>query len=176
MLASWDGAFMEPRGCNWWQSAANRRGRGSAENKPKPLPWVATGCPPKYMVRRGSTVRVRQRALQRPREDSPLPERVGFRNSVRVRGFSSSTRSAADSVSPGYQRVISRDLCAARQTNRGRLTSTRRIWYSRARVKPMRAYRRAVLRKGAVEAYGDDRRSGCVLVLVDQPAEQVPAI
>jgi hypothetical protein len=31
-------------------------------NKPKPLPWVATGCREKYMVRRGSTVRVRQRA------------------------------------------------------------------------------------------------------------------
>jgi aminodeoxyfutalosine deaminase len=44
--------------------------------------------------------------------------------------------------SPGHQGVISRDLCAARPTSRARLTSTRRIWYSRARVKPIRAYRR----------------------------------
>jgi len=36
--------------------------RGSGENKPKPLPWVATGCVRSSMVRRGSTVRVRQRA------------------------------------------------------------------------------------------------------------------
>jgi hypothetical protein len=40
-------------------------GRGSAENNPKPLPSVATVCREKYMVRRGSTVRVRQRALQK---------------------------------------------------------------------------------------------------------------
>ena len=32
------------------------------ENKPNPLPWVATGCRRRQMVRRGSTVRVRQRA------------------------------------------------------------------------------------------------------------------
>jgi hypothetical protein len=32
-------------------------------NKPKPLPPVAVSCAHKHMVRRGSTVRVRQRAL-----------------------------------------------------------------------------------------------------------------
>ena len=38
--------------------------RRSRENKPKPLPAVVTGCLRALMVRRGSTVRVRQRALQ----------------------------------------------------------------------------------------------------------------
>jgi hypothetical protein len=46
--------------------------RGSRKNKPKPLPWVATGCPQKYMVRRASTVRVRQRALAK------APQKRGF--------------------------------------------------------------------------------------------------
>src|SRR5918994_7950457 len=39
-----------------------------AKNKANPLPSVATGCRVQRMVRRGSTVRVRQRALQRPRK------------------------------------------------------------------------------------------------------------
>src|SRR5581483_11136851 len=34
----------------------------NGSNKPKPLPSVAVSCVHKYMVRRGSTVRVRQRA------------------------------------------------------------------------------------------------------------------
>src|SRR2546423_10353742 len=37
------GAFMEPRGCNGWQSPAKRKGR-KPQNKPKPLRPVATGC------------------------------------------------------------------------------------------------------------------------------------
>ena len=37
-------------------------------NKPKPLPWVATACDRTLMARRGSTVRVRQRALQKRRK------------------------------------------------------------------------------------------------------------
>jgi hypothetical protein len=39
-----------------WNGPRNR------ENKRKPLPWIATGCVRRSMVRRGSTVRVRQRA------------------------------------------------------------------------------------------------------------------
>jgi hypothetical protein len=42
--------------------------RGNARNKPKPLPAVATSRRMKRMVRRGSTVRVRQRALQKSRK------------------------------------------------------------------------------------------------------------
>jgi len=38
----------------------------SGSDTRKPLPWVATSCPDPKMVRRGSTVRVRQRALQKP--------------------------------------------------------------------------------------------------------------
>src|SRR6266540_842345 len=41
-------------------------GREDGSNKRKPLPWVATSCRDPKMVRRGSTVRVRQRALQSP--------------------------------------------------------------------------------------------------------------
>jgi len=41
--------------------------RGNGGNTPKPLPWVATGCMRRFMVRRGSPVRVRKRALQKPR-------------------------------------------------------------------------------------------------------------
>jgi hypothetical protein len=44
-----------------WKGPRNR------ENKRKPLPWFATGCVRRSMVRRVSTVRVRQRALQKPR-------------------------------------------------------------------------------------------------------------
>src|SRR4051794_29057507 len=43
-------------GAPWLQLVAitsKSDGRGSAENKPKPLPSVATGCREKYMVRRG---------------------------------------------------------------------------------------------------------------------------
>ncbi len=40
--------------------SAKSRGRTNRRNKPKPLPWFATGCRQKYMVRRGSTVRVRK--------------------------------------------------------------------------------------------------------------------
>jgi hypothetical protein len=43
---------------------------GSEERKP--LPWVATSCLRRSMVRRGSTVRVRQRALQRRRQSALL--------------------------------------------------------------------------------------------------------
>src|SRR5438094_1811110 len=40
MLAPWDGAFMEPRGCNWWQSTANRTGAEA----PKTSKTVAIRC------------------------------------------------------------------------------------------------------------------------------------
>ncbi len=53
---------MEPRGCNQWQPRGKSTQRRSGENKPKPLPSVATACVRRSMVRRGSTVRVRQRA------------------------------------------------------------------------------------------------------------------
>ena len=59
------GPFMEPRGCNRWQPFANRRASKKAGKEPKQLPWLATSCVSRSMVRRGSTVRVRQRASQR---------------------------------------------------------------------------------------------------------------
>src|SRR5947207_11232828 len=55
-----DGAFMEPRGCNWWQSAANRSG-ARTEKQAKTVAVCCDRLP--RMVRRGSTVRVRQRAF-----------------------------------------------------------------------------------------------------------------
>jgi Zinc-binding dehydrogenase len=53
---------------------------------------------------------------------------VGFRNSVSLPELVHQTRSAADSASPGYQGLISRDgLWAGPRTDRARLTSTPRI-------------------------------------------------
>ena len=46
-------------GCKW-----DRRESGS--NRREPLPWVATSCARTLMVRRGSRVRVRQRACKSP--------------------------------------------------------------------------------------------------------------
>jgi hypothetical protein len=59
---------MEPCGCNQWQSVANRVGAKAAETSEKPLPCLATSCRDERMVRRGSAVRVRQRALQKRRK------------------------------------------------------------------------------------------------------------
>ena len=53
-------------GAPWSQPVATagkcRCGR-NRKNKRKPLPWIATGCVRRSMVRRGSPVRVRKRAL-----------------------------------------------------------------------------------------------------------------
>jgi hypothetical protein len=57
-----DGAFMEPSGRNQWQPVANGRASQTAETSRNRLPRVATSCRSEHMVRRGSTVRVRQRA------------------------------------------------------------------------------------------------------------------
>jgi hypothetical protein len=51
-------------GGNGWQFGAREDG----SDRRKPLRWVATGCRGVRMVRRGSAVRVRQRALQKPRK------------------------------------------------------------------------------------------------------------
>jgi hypothetical protein len=52
----------------------------------KPLPWVATGCRGDAMVRRGSTVRVRQRALQKSRK-AGLSFRIGLHFQQRALGM-----------------------------------------------------------------------------------------
>src|SRR5919197_727951 len=54
-------------GAPWLQPVAIGGKSGCAENrrnKPNPLPWAATACFSQRMVRRGSTVRVRQRACK----------------------------------------------------------------------------------------------------------------
>src|SRR5437016_14448879 len=53
-------------GAPWLQPVADGRKSNRLEdrrNKPKPLPSAATSCRLERMVRRGSTVRARQRAL-----------------------------------------------------------------------------------------------------------------
>src|SRR5919197_6423861 len=58
-------------GAPWLQPVAIGGKSGCAENrrnKPNPLPWAATACFSQRMVRRGSPVRVRKRALQEPRK------------------------------------------------------------------------------------------------------------
>jgi hypothetical protein len=67
---------MEPLWSPWLQPVAitgKTLRAGNRRNKRKPLRRVATGCLRSSMVRRGSTVRVRQRALQKPRKS------LGFR-------------------------------------------------------------------------------------------------
>jgi hypothetical protein len=69
-VASEDNDRWSLYGAPWLQPVAISGKCSSPENarsKPKPLPWVATSCLRRSMVRRGSTVRVRQRALQKPR-------------------------------------------------------------------------------------------------------------
>src|SRR5207244_8925783 len=46
--------------------------RRTAKNNPKSLPRPATSCRRRYMVRRGSPVRVRKRALQKRRTSALL--------------------------------------------------------------------------------------------------------
>jgi hypothetical protein len=58
---------MEPSGRNQWQPVAK-----IGSNKPKPLLPVETSCRSERMVRRGSTVRVLQRALQKSRKSGLL--------------------------------------------------------------------------------------------------------
>ena len=65
--ASADNAAWSLYGAQRSQLVATGRKWEGVENgsdKRKPLPWVATRCLSRSMVRRGSTVRVRQRALQ----------------------------------------------------------------------------------------------------------------
>jgi hypothetical protein len=74
-VASSDNEGWSLYGAPWLQPVASGRksvGVENLENKPKPLPWVATSCRAQRMVRRGSTVRVRQRALQKPRKAALL--------------------------------------------------------------------------------------------------------
>src|SRR5438128_2182753 len=65
-LITKDGAFMEPRGCNRWQSAAN----WPRPKLAKQAKTVAVDCnqlPQSFDGNEESTVRVRQRALQKRR-------------------------------------------------------------------------------------------------------------
>jgi hypothetical protein len=70
MLATEDGAFMEPRGCNRWQPLTNNAGAKTPESS------YNRCC--RLMVRRRSTVRVRKRALQKPRVPGFSGGQIGF--------------------------------------------------------------------------------------------------
>ena len=80
--------------------------RGSGRNKPNPLPPAATGCGAKCMVRRGSTVRVRQRALQKActaaayRAEPLAPRSTCGGYGALYGAFRSKTSSAARAESP----------------------------------------------------------------------------
>jgi hypothetical protein len=60
-----DGTFMEPSGRNWWQPVANGSARRRFSRRIGNR-WQRTATVPERMVRRGSTVRVRQRASTIP--------------------------------------------------------------------------------------------------------------
>ena len=73
-------------------------------NKRKPLPWVATGCRRDHMVRRGSTVRVRQRALQKTRTRGAFLDLLHVvRRSPQGQGESACSRRESPH-SPGWPR------------------------------------------------------------------------
>jgi hypothetical protein len=68
-----DNLGWSPYGAPWLQSVATARKSArpkSGSKTQKPLPWVATSCRRSSMVRRGSTVRVRQRALQKAAQNA----------------------------------------------------------------------------------------------------------
>jgi hypothetical protein len=126
-------------GAPWLQPVAisGRSDRhGNGENKPKPLPLVATGCREKHMVRRGSTVRVRQRALQKPRttglftSDRFADSRTWGRYGALYGAFRSKTRSwrAALRATARRQRrfgapQLPRSGCSASRTRPASLTT-----------------------------------------------------
>jgi hypothetical protein len=72
-----------PPSCGWslygapWLQPTAISGKSfrpaNRKNRPNPLPPAATGCLRRSMVRRGSTVRVRQRALQKRRKSGLSP-------------------------------------------------------------------------------------------------------
>ena len=53
---------MEPRGFNRWQSVANREASDTAETSENRCRALQPRCRSERMVKRGSTVRVRQKA------------------------------------------------------------------------------------------------------------------
>src|SRR6266540_4483050 len=123
--ATHDGAFMEPRGCNRRQSAANQSAARTAGTS---------------MVRRGSTVRVRQRASG----FFVLRCWFRFRGQRRIPDSTSTQRpptSTACSGTCGRSQAAGRG-CPARTRHRdARLSPTDKLalhvglWYPRARVK-----------------------------------------
>src|SRR6266540_3856870 len=124
--ATHDGAFMEPRGCNRRQSAANQSAARTAGTS--------------QMVRRGSTVRVRQRASG----FFVLRCWFRFRGQRRIPDSTSTQRpptSTACSGTCGRSQAAGRG-CPARTRHRdARLSPTDKLalhvglWYPRARVK-----------------------------------------
>jgi hypothetical protein len=78
---------MEPHGCNRRQPVANSSTAKSAEIKPKPLPWVATGCRLERMVRRVSGSSPEKGLLKRPAN-----ERVVLPVSAKSRRFAGTRR------------------------------------------------------------------------------------
>ena len=77
----------------------------------KPLPPAATGCSFDCMVRRGSTVRVRQRALQKPRKGllSCFPFLIDLHDLQHTQGYGAlygAFRSTCRSLEPPPSRFV----------------------------------------------------------------------
>ena len=86
-----DGAFMEPSGRNRWQPVANGTRPENGSNRPIRNRWQPTATVSERMVRRGSTVRVRQRALQKRRMGGSRWLRQSFPVGTTVAGSTMST-------------------------------------------------------------------------------------
>jgi hypothetical protein len=106
-------------GAPWLQPVATGRKSLARENgsiKPRPLPPAATSCRLKRMVRRGSTVRVRQRALAKALQaqafalllrctwSNVLKYGTGFGTARRKRGSILLPIEASTSLAPGAVR------------------------------------------------------------------------
>src|SRR5439155_8341325 len=70
-----DGAFMEPRGCNRWQSAANRRAAETAKTRQIRCHWLPPVALPKTFHGKEGVFRVRRPAVSASTERQPHPRR-----------------------------------------------------------------------------------------------------
>jgi hypothetical protein len=71
---------MEPSGRNRWQAVANGTASKTPQTSQNRCPWVAASCLRRSMVRRGSAVRVRQRAcLTKAASRTSLTQPAPFR-------------------------------------------------------------------------------------------------
>jgi hypothetical protein len=88
------GAFMEPSGRNQWQPVANRKTPKTAETSQNRCRGLRTSCRRTLMVRRGSPVRVRKRALPKEHPNELIAVSVTSGRTYKDRATRARTRRA----------------------------------------------------------------------------------